>query len=100
LVSPDALAMDVTQHTTLVIGLDSEAVTGIAIDFQSTVDSPPQWQPLVPVRALDSLDQTEAGVAVPLPWPSEAEPGRIRLRLQTDTVGESRIRHIAILPTR
>ena len=100
LVSPDALAMDVTQHTTLVIGLDSQAVTGIAIDFQSAADSPSQWRSLVPIRALDALDQTEAGVAIPLPWPGEGDPSRIRIRLQTDTVGESRIRHIAILPTR
>ena len=91
-----ALALLRGETDLLVLGVDAERLSSIAVDARLPDKS---WVAFAPPRPAAGLEVTSAGISVPLAWPAAASVEQIRIRLAPrDASARMRIRHIALLP--
>ena len=96
LVSPSALAILSGETDLLVVGIDPEALSAIAVDGLTSAKS---WVALAPPQATAGLEVTPAGVSVPLAPPAAGSIEQIRITLTPrNAATRVRIRHLALLP--
>jgi hypothetical protein len=96
LVSPPALAILPGETDLLVVGIDADALSAIAVDGLTSTHS---WVALSPPQATAALEVTPAGISVPLVQPAAASIEQIRIRLTPrNPASRVRIRHLGLLP--